>query len=99
MSETLSLWSSLFCFVSGAVFVTSYAVLARWYRSAMGRMLITQSAAITVLAGMTVLYYALGQDPTPIRYARSALIVTTGFALCYQTWALIRVQVKRKKES
>lgn len=99
VSETVSFWSSLFCAVAGLVFLAAYTVLARWYRSPIGRMLATYAASVTGLAGLTVLFYLIGQDLITVRYVRSGLVITIGVVLCYQTAVLIRAQTRWKKEA
>jgi drug/metabolite transporter (DMT)-like permease len=99
VSELLSFWTSLFCTLAGVVFLAAYSVLARWYASPMGRMIAAYAAAVTGLAGLTVIYYVIDQEITPVRYARSGLIITIGIVLCYQTVVLVRAQTRRKKEA
>jgi drug/metabolite transporter (DMT)-like permease len=99
ISELLSFWASLFCVLAGVVFLAAYTLLARWYASPMGRMVATYAAAVTGLAAVTVVFYLIGQELTPIRYVRSGLITAIGVVLCYQTVVLVRAQTRGKKEA
>jgi hypothetical protein len=98
ISETLSFWASFFCLFSGVVFLVAYTMLARWYESPIGRMIATYAAAVTGLAGLTVMFYLAGEDLVMTRYVRSGLVITIGVVLCYQTAVLVRAQTRRKKE-
>lgn len=81
--------------VSAAVFAITYHLNAPWRSTAMGRNLMTFSAAMGGLGGYTVAIAIVGQDGTPaavLRIVRAVLLLLIAGLLVQRTVMVIRAQ-------
>jgi FtsH-binding integral membrane protein len=83
-----------FACAGSVAFLAVYILLARGYRSEIGRALITLAAGLTLALGPSVLHRLFGLSLANMAYAWYfvASITLVGIAAWWQTWLVIKVQ-------
>lgn len=90
---------SAFTAICGLVFILSYSLLARWYRSIDGRMMMVLGTGITFTCVLTVsmTLHDFTKSIDYLRFIQAGLIVTVGFTLLFYSIRVWRLQYKRRK--
>lgn len=88
----VSLATAAVCFA----FVGVYAVLARWWRTYEGRVMMGKAVAIGLLALYSWVVTVLAPESEAMRWARVALVVSIGVFYVFQTARLLSAQFNRK---
>jgi ABC-type nickel/cobalt efflux system permease component RcnA len=88
----VSLGTALTCFA----FVAAYAVLARWWRTYEGKVMMGKAVAIGLLALYTFVAVEYAPDSEALRWARVAMVAAIGVFMIFQTARLISNQVGRR---
>lgn len=93
--QAVNLWGSVLALVGCAAFVGVYSLLAPWWRSQVGRLLVLKAAAIAVLMAITICMAALtAADVEILRLVRGALAALFGVLMLYQAWLVGHTQTK-----
>jgi hypothetical protein len=83
----------------GSLFILSYAVLAKWYRSTDGRLMMVFGVTITITCSltltMTVFGFSAGVDW--LRFVQAAVMIANGFCFLIFTIRVWSKQVIRRK--
>jgi len=82
-------WVSLATALACLAFVAAYALLARWWRSYEGRVMMGKAVAIGLLALYTFLVVEVVPESTAMRWARVVLVGAIGAFMVLQTGRLI----------
>ncbi len=91
----------VFAALAGSVaFLAVYVLLARGYRSEIGRALIVMDAGLTLALGPSVLHRLFGLTLTSIGFAwyYVASIALVGAATWWRTWFVVKVQWRQRRE-
>jgi hypothetical protein len=85
-----------FACTGSVAFLLVYILLAKGYRTEIGRALITLDAGLTLALGPSVLHRLVGLPVTSIAFAYYfvASIAVVGFATWWRVWFVVRVQWK-----
>lgn len=83
----------------GSMFIVSYGVLAKWWRSTDGKMMMVFGTAITVTNALTLTMTILGfsADVDWLRFIQAFLMVGIGIAFASFTLRVWKAQVIRTK--
>lgn len=98
MGETINFYGSLLCLAGCLMFVGVYTVMAYvtgripWWRSRIGRMLVTKALAIAGLMLIIIVFYLFEVDATWIRTIRGVFAGLVGTVMFYQAWLVYRLQ-------
>lgn len=96
IEEKINLAASAYAALSGIVFMIAYSTLARWYRSSVGRMIMSLVAGVTGLGLITVIVY-FTHDVEMLRLARAILVTMIGTSVWWQALTVVRVQRRNRK--
>ncbi len=88
-------WMSLAVSITCLVFIVAYSVLARWWASYEGKVMVTKAAAIGLLTAYTFLAVKVLPESEAMRWARVVLVGVIGLAMIAQTVRLFYNQFKR----
>lgn len=91
----------VFAACAGSVaFLLAYILLARGYRSEIGRALIVMDAGLTLALGPSVVHRLTGLSLTSISFAWYFLasIALVGAATWWRTWFVIKVQWRQRRK-
>ncbi|AZS06669.1 membrane protein [Streptomyces phage Hiyaa] len=94
-SQTWNAWVSLGTAITCFLFVTAYAVLARWWRTYEGRVMMGKATAIGLLALYTFIITEVAPDSASARWARVVLVGIIGVFMVFQTIRLVTNQLGR----
>lgn len=93
--QAVNLWGSVLALVGCAAFVGVYSLLAPWWRSQVGRLLVLKAAAIAVLMTITICMAVLtAADAEILRTVRGVLAAVFGSLMIYQAWLVGHTQTK-----
>lgn len=95
----VSAWVSLSVTICGLAFMLAYALLARWWKSNEGRVLMAFAAVITFLMGYTWMVIKIIPDSTTARWVRIVTSGVIGLLFVAQTLLLIKAQVQQKESN
>lgn len=95
-AQNLNAWVSLGTALACLLFVAAYAVLARWWRTYEGRVMMGKAVAIGLLALYTFVVVKIAPESTAMRWARVGLVAIIGVFMLFQTARLISNQVGRR---
>lgn len=98
VSTTWNAWVSLGTAFTCLLFVVAYAVLARWWRTYEGKVLMGMNVAIGLLAAYTFIVVKVTPESTFMRWARVVVIATVGVFMLFQTRQLVTNQTARKRQ-
>lgn len=91
--------ASAFIAVTGWFFVLTYSLLARWWKSIDGRMMMGLGATValtgTITTILTLQGFTVGGDF--LRFIQAGLLVFVGFTFLLYSVRVWRMQVKRRK--
>lgn len=90
--QTVNLCGSIAALSGSLLFVTVYTIVARWWRSRIGRLLVVK--ALTVSALMVVSLAAYAVDSGVLLLARGLLAAWFGVMMAYQAWIAGCTQLK-----
>lgn len=90
-------FGSGFTTFAGGIFVISYALLAKWYKSLDGRMTMLLGAAVTITCGLTLTLTLFDFRSTAdvFRFIQAGLVTVVGLYFLY--WSIRVWGVQRKK--
>lgn len=88
--------ASAFTTVAGLVLVAVYGVVAPWWRSHVGLMMMVYAVTITALSTIALLATGFGVDPGVLRVVRAALILAVGLVMVSQTVIILRRQLTNR---
>ncbi|QNJ57636.1 membrane protein [Streptomyces phage Keanu] len=88
-------WISLGTAIACLLFVAAYAVLARWWRTYEGRVMMGKAVAIGLLALYTFVAVKIAPESEATRWARVVLVGVIGVFMLFQTARLISNQLGR----
>lgn len=97
--QTVNLCGSAVALLGSLSFVVVYSAVAPWWRSRVGRLLV--SKALAIVGFMTVSISAYVIDPSasghigPLLITRGALAGGFGLAMAYQAWLVCYTQIKK----
>lgn len=92
--------AALAAFTSAVVFVATYSVLAPWWRSPIGRAMVTLDTAIAVTLAPSILHRFFGVAIASIGFMWllfACLCVVAGATL-WRTWILAREQIRGRRQ-
>lgn len=89
-------WVSLGTAIACLVFIAAYALLARWWKTYEGRVMMGKAVAIGLLALYTFIAVKIAPESEPTRWARVVVIGMIGVFMIFQTRRLITNQTSRK---
>jgi hypothetical protein len=95
--ETINYWASMYASIACIAFVIAYSVLAPWWKTSTGRMIMMLVGGLAGLAILSIAFYQI-RDADTIRAIRSVLVIAVGTALWWQAAAVVRVQIQRRRE-
>lgn len=96
--QSINAWVSLGTALACLVFIVSYAVLAKWWRTYEGKIMMSKAAAIMLLALYTFLVVKVMPESAAIRWARVIVMAAIGAFMIAQTVVLTRRQLVRRQE-
>lgn len=94
--EVINYWASVYAAVSCVAFVIAYTTLARWWKTAVGRLIMMLIGGLAGLSILSLVFYAY-KDLDLVRGIRSVLVTVVGTSIWWQTYVLIRVQRRNDK--
>lgn len=89
-------WVSLGTGIASFMFVLAYALLARWWRTYEGRVMMGKAVVIGLLAFYAFVVVEVAPESDAMRWARAALMAAVGVFMVLQTLRLIVNQLDRK---
>ena len=91
--------ASAFVAGMGAMFIISYVMTAKWYRSTDGRMMMAFGVTITLTCSitLTLTIFDFSDSVDWLRYAQAILMVVIGLCFAFYTTRVWRAQTLRKK--
>jgi hypothetical protein len=98
MGETINFYGSLFCFTGCAAFIGVYTAMAfitgrvPWWKSHIGRMMVTKAAAIAGLMLIVIVLYLSDIDLEWVRSFRGIFAAVVGVMMFYQAVIVYRLQ-------
>ena len=92
--ETVNTWGSVLALAGCLAFVGFYSLLVRWWRSAVGRLLVTKAAAIALFMAISLCSTVLRADLEVLRTVRGVLAALFGSLMLYQAWLVTHTQIK-----
>jgi len=95
-SMTWNAWVSLATALACFAFVVAYAVLARWWRTYEGRVMMGKAVAIGLLALYTWIVVKVAPESEGMRWARVALVAAIGVFMVFQTGRLLTNQFNKR---
>lgn len=96
--QNVNAWISLGTAATCLLFVVSYAVLARWWRTYEGKIMMSKAAAIMLLTAYTFFVVKIVPESTALRVARIVLVALIGVFMLAQTAVLMRRQLRRQRD-
>jgi hypothetical protein len=98
--EWMYLGFGSFITLSGITMVVTYSVTNPWWRSHLGRMMITYAVAEILMSTLLMVSVVAHFSPLWFRGVWFALQVTVGVTFCFQTSTILRLhRAKRERES
>jgi hypothetical protein len=91
-------WVSLGTAVACLLFIIAYAVLARWWRTYEGRVMMGKAVAIGLLALYTFVVIEVAPESDAMRWSRIGLVAAIGVFMVFQTLRLVTSQMNRKTQ-
>jgi hypothetical protein len=90
-----------FACAASVAFLAVYVLLARGYRTEIGRALITLDAGLTLALGPSVIHRLFGLSLASLDFAwyYVASIALVGVATWWRTWFVIRVQWRGRRKT
>lgn len=88
-------WVSLGTAIACFLFVAAYAILAKWWRTYEGRVMMGKAAAIGLLALYTFVAVKIIPESEIMRWARVALVGVIGVFMIFQTFRLVTNQTSK----
>jgi len=90
-----------FAFAASVAFLAVYILLARGYRTEIGKALITLDAGLVLTLGPSVIHRLFGLSLTSIEFAWYfvASIALVGAATWWRTWFVVKVQWRERRTS
>lgn len=95
--QVINAWVSFSTALSGLVFMTAYSLLAKWYKSAEGRLLMGFAFLVTFLTGYAWLVTLYASDSTLARWVRLLGVGLFGALMLVQTLMMWRAQTDRQE--
>jgi membrane associated rhomboid family serine protease len=95
-SMTWNAWVSLGTALACFAFVAAYAVLARWWTSYEGRVMMGKAVAIGLLSLYTFLVVEVVPESTAMRWARAGVMAAIGLFMVFQTARVVKHQINRQ---
>ncbi len=89
-------WVSLGTSLACLAFVAAYMILARWWVTYEGRVMMGKAVAIGLLALYTFVAVEIAPESTVMRWARVGLMAVIGVFMLFQTARLVTNQVGRR---
>lgn len=101
LGQALNGWGSAFGALAGLSFIVSYMILARWYKSLDGRIMMSIGVTLTLTYTITVILTVNGFDLGVdfMRVVQAILATTIGVCLLFYTVRLWRIQRGREKRN
>lgn len=87
-----------FVILSGLMMIVTYSVTNPWWRTHLGRMMITYATAEICMSTLLMITIEFQIAPVWFRGVWFALQSAVGLCLCYQTWTIIRLHRETKRE-
>lgn len=92
-------WASGFIAVTGSIFVFTYGLLARWWRSIDGQMIMGLGVTVALTGILTTILtlqgFTAGGDF--LRFIQASLVTFVGMTFLLYSIRVWRMQVKRRK--
>jgi hypothetical protein len=104
MGETINFYGSLVCMTGCLLFLGVYSVMpfatgrAPWWRSRIGRMMVTKALAITGLMLITIVMYLADPDVEWVRSIRGVFAAVVGVMMMYQSRLVYHLQREREDD-
>jgi hypothetical protein len=90
----VNVWGSAIALVGCLSFVAVYTLLARWWRTLVGRLLVIKALAIAAFMAISICVTAFGVDAEALRTLRGILAALFGVLMLYQAWLVGHTQIK-----
>lgn len=97
-SMTWNAWVSLGTALACLLFIVAYAILARWWRTYEGKVMMGKAVAIGLLAAYTFVVVKIAPESEVMRWARVVLVAAIGVFMLFQTRRLVSNQASRKNQ-
>lgn len=95
--ELLYLYSGFFTSAAGLLMMITYSLTNPWWRTQVGRMLITYAVAETGMSFIFAMIIGFHINPTVFRYVWVGLQFTVGCTLWFQTGVIIQLYLSRRR--
>jgi hypothetical protein len=92
--EMVNLWGSVIALVGCLSFVAVYSLLARWWRTPIGRLLVIKALAIAAFMAISISATLFEADVAVLRIVRGILAALFGALMFYQAGLVARTQIK-----
>ncbi|MFH8805247.1 hypothetical protein ACH4F6_37855 [Streptomyces sp. NPDC017936] len=92
--EAVNLWGSILALAGSLAFVAVYSLLARWWRDAVGRLLVIKALAVAAFMAISISVTLLRGDIEALRTVRGILAGLFGTLMLYQAWLVGHMQTK-----
>lgn len=98
MGETVNFYGSVVCLTGCVLFVAVYTIMGwvtgriPWWRSRIGRMMVTKAIALSGLMAIVIAFYLFSIDAEWIRTIRGIFASLVGVMMFYQSWLVYRLQ-------
>lgn len=93
-AEAVNFWGSTIALGGCLAFVAVYSLLAKWWRSQVGRLLVTKAVAIIAMMALSICVTLLRSDIELLRLVRGILAALFGALMFYQAWLVGHTQIK-----
>ncbi|WP_030248044.1 hypothetical protein [Streptomyces sp. NRRL S-455] len=92
--ETVNLAGSVIALVGCLSFVLVYTLLARWWRTLVGRLLVIKALAIAAFMAISIGVTVFRADVEVLRIVRGILAALFGALMLYQAWLVGHTQIE-----
>lgn len=93
-----NIWASFATALASFAFVLAYALLARWWKTYEGRVMMGKAVAIGLLAAYTWVVVKVAPESEAMRWSRVVLVALIGLFMVFQTARLITRQINRRNQ-
>lgn len=86
-----------FVILAGLTMIVAYSVTNPWWRTHLGRMMVTYAAAEVAMSSLLMFTVVFHWAPHWFRAIWFGLQTVVGLTLCYQTFTIVRLHLERRR--